>query len=328
MVTPYVADRAAPLFVLNAAHDCDAPTSSANTASGLGALRQTMRRVLRASQARLLSLWGADGNVNDLDALEDALLAADVGPSVAHALRTAAAQEPNIQERQTTVLNALTAMLQHGQKPLSIDLTASPYVMLFVGVNGTGKTTTIAKYAARLQAAGVNPLMVAGDTFRAAAVQQLSAWGERTGVEVMSGAEGCDAAGLLFDACARAQAEGHGVVLADTAGRLHNKRALTDELRKMIRVLRKFNPNAPHEVLLVLDATTGQNALTQAEVFREMADVTGFVITKLDGSAKGGIAPALVQKMRLPIYAIATGEGLDDLYPFSADAYARALLVE
>jgi fused signal recognition particle receptor len=198
--------------------------------------------------------------------------------------------------------------------------------VLVVGVNGTGKTTTIGKLAQMYREQGKRVVMVAGDTFRAAAVEQLQVWGQRTGCEVITGAPGADAAGLAFDALSRARAERADLLLIDTAGRLHNKSALMEELRKIIRVLRKQDATAPHSVLLVLDATTGQNAVAQVRVFKEMVDVTGLVVTKLDGSARGGIVVALAESFGIPVHAVGVGEQVGDLRPFDAAEFARGLV--
>ncbi len=210
-------------------------------------------------------------------------------------------------------------------RPLTIDPGHKPHVILVVGVNGTGKTTTIGKLAAQLRREGKTVMLAAGDTFRAAAIDQLKIWGERTGSAVIAGAVGSDAAGLAYDALERARAERADVLLVDTAGRLQNKEGLMEELAKVIRVLRKVDPTAPHDVLLVLDATTGQNALAQVEVFRERAGVTGLVMTKLDGTARGGILVAISAKHELPVYAVGVGEGVDDLQPFDAGGFAQAI---
>jgi fused signal recognition particle receptor len=198
-------------------------------------------------------------------------------------------------------------------------------VVLVVGVNGSGKTTTIAKLARLFKADGKSVMLAAGDTFRAAAIAQLKIWADRVGVPIISGEQGGDAAGLAFDAVKRAMDEGIDVLIIDTAGRLQNKAGLMDELAKMKRVIGKLDPSAPHDVLLVLDATTGQNALSQIEVFSQVAGVTGLVMTKLDGSARGGMLVAAAEKYRLPIHAIGVGEGMDDLQPFDAAEFARAL---
>jgi fused signal recognition particle receptor len=199
-------------------------------------------------------------------------------------------------------------------------------VILVVGVNGTGKTTTIGKLAKRFREEGRRVLLAAGDTFRAAAVEQLKIWGERTGAGVVARETGADAAGLAYDALAKAQAEGVDVLLIDTAGRLHNKADLMAGLQKIIRVLRKLDPEAPHDCLLVLDATTGQNAHQQVEIFRQMTEVTGLVVTKLDGTARGGVVVALAERFKLPVHAIGVGEGADDLRAFDAESFARSLM--
>jgi fused signal recognition particle receptor len=209
-------------------------------------------------------------------------------------------------------------------KPL--DVTTRPFVILVAGVNGSGKTTTIGKLAARFRAEGKSVMLVAGDTFRAAAIDQLKIWGERAGASVMANEPGADAAGLAFDAITASKAQGVDVVLVDTAGRLQNRAELMGELEKMIRVIRKVEPAAPHAVLLVLDATVGQNALSQVEIFSKTAGVTGLVMTKLDGTARGGILVAIADKFGLPVHFIGVGEGVDDLAPFTARDFARAVV--
>ena len=210
--------------------------------------------------------------------------------------------------------------------PLVLNPALKPHVVLMVGVNGTGKTTTIGKLAQLYQEEGKRAVMAAGDTFRAAAVEQLQVWGERTGTPVIAGKPNGDSAGLAFDALTRAEKDGADVLLIDTAGRLHNKGALMEELRKTIRVLKKKDETAPHSVLLVLDATTGQNAIQQVKVFKEMVDVTGLVVTKLDGSARGGIVVALAETYGLPVHAVGVGEKAGDLRPFDAGEFARGLV--
>jgi fused signal recognition particle receptor len=199
-------------------------------------------------------------------------------------------------------------------------------VVLIVGVNGSGKTTTIAKLARLWRREGKRVLLAAGDTFRAAAVEQLQVWGERVGAPVVAKGPGADPAGLAYEALERARAEGFDILLIDTAGRLHTKANLMEELKKVIRVLRKLDESAPHHCLLVLDATTGQNALAQVETFKSMVEVTGLVVTKLDGTAKGGVLVALADRFKLPVHAIGVGEGAEDLRPFSAEAFARGLM--
>ncbi len=209
--------------------------------------------------------------------------------------------------------------------PLALSGAHKPEVILVVGVNGSGKTTTIGKLAAKYRAEGRSVLLAAGDTFRAAAIDQLKVWGERTGVPVVARPVGSDAAGLAFDALTEAKTEGRDVILIDTAGRLQNKAELMAELEKVVRVIRKVDASAPHHVLLVLDATTGQNALNQVEVFGKTAGVTGLVMTKLDGTARGGILVAIAQKHRIPVHFVGVGEAVDDLEPFAARDFARAI---
>ncbi len=210
-------------------------------------------------------------------------------------------------------------------RPLVIERSNRPHVILMVGVNGTGKTTTIGKLAQRFANEGRKVMMAAGDTFRAAAIDQLKVWGQRSGAKVVTREEGADSAGLAFDALKEAQAGDYDVLLIDTAGRLQNKAALMDELEKVVRVIKKIEPSAPHDVLLVLDATTGQNALQQVEVFGKRAGVTGLVLTKLDGTARGGIIVAIADRFGLPVHAIGVGEGIEDLQAFEAAAFARAI---
>jgi len=210
-------------------------------------------------------------------------------------------------------------------KPLVIEATKAPFVILVVGVNGSGKTTTIGKLAARFSAEGHSVMLAAGDTFRAAAIEQLKVWGERTGSPVIAGAQGSDSASLAFNALASAKEQNRDVLLIDTAGRLQNKAELMNELEKVVRVIRKIDPSAPHAVLLVLDATVGQNALSQVEAFHRIAGVTGLVMTKLDGTARGGILVALAEKHKLPVHFIGVGESVEDLAPFTARDFAEAV---
>ena len=216
-------------------------------------------------------------------------------------------------------------MLRRSRSRSSSIAALKPHVILVVGVNGTGKTTTIGKLAAKLRGEGKDVVLAAGDTFRAAAIEQLKIWGERTGATVVAGAQGADAAGLAFDALKQARDAKADVLIIDTAGRLQNRDELMAELEKIIRVIRKLDPTAPHTVLLTLDATTGQNALQQVEIFGRRAGVTGLVMTKLDGTARGGILVAIATKYGLPVHFIGVGEGVDDLEPFAAGDFARAL---
>jgi fused signal recognition particle receptor len=266
-----------------------------------------------------------------LEELEEALITADLGPAVARRViasfrRSRFGREVTDAEVRGALADEIAAILAPVARPLVLDATKRPHVVLVVGVNGTGKTTTIGKMALQYRQAGKRPVLVAGDTFRAAAVEQLQIWGERTGAPVVAGAQNADAAGLAFDALTRAAADGADVLLIDTAGRLHNKAALMAELAKVIRVLRKQDPSAPHSVLLVLDATTGQNAVQQVRVFRDMVAVTGLVVTKLDGSARGGIVVALAEEFGLPVHAVGVGERAEDLQAFEALDFARGLV--
>ncbi len=266
-----------------------------------------------------------------LEELEELLISADLGTEVASRViaefrRTRFGKEVTDEEIKTALADEIAAILRPAARPLVLDPALKPHVVLVVGVNGTGKTTTIGKMAQQYREQGLRAVLVAGDTFRAAAVEQLQIWGQRTGCPVIAGPPNADAAGLAFDALRRAQAEGADVLLIDTAGRLHNRSVLMDELTKIIRVMRKQDPTAPHSVLLVLDATTGQNAVQQVKVFKEMVAVTGLVVTKLDGSARGGIVVALAEQFGLPVHAVGVGEKASDLRAFDADDFARGLV--
>jgi fused signal recognition particle receptor len=266
-----------------------------------------------------------------LEQLEDVLIAADLGTAVARRVikrfrGSRFGREVTDAEVKAALAQEIAEILAPVARPLVIDPAKKPHVVLMVGVNGTGKTTTIGKLALQYRSQGLRPVLVAGDTFRAAAVEQLQIWGERTGAPVIAAPANSDAAGLAFDALSRASADGADVLLIDTAGRLHNKSALMEELQKIIRVLRKQDSSAPHSVLLTLDATTGQNAIQQVRVFREMVAVTGLVVTKLDGSARGGIVVALAEEFGLPIHAVGVGEQAGDLRPFDAGEFAAGLV--
>jgi fused signal recognition particle receptor len=266
-----------------------------------------------------------------LDDLSDLLLSADLGVAATRRVidgfrRTRFGREVTDEEVREALAEEIAAILDPVAVPLEPDPSRAPFVVLVVGVNGTGKTTTIAKLGAQWSAAGLRCMLCAGDTFRAAAVEQLKVWGERIGAPVVAGAANADAAGLAFEALEAAEREGADVLLIDTAGRLHNKANLMAELAKVIRVLKKRDETAPHAVLLVLDATTGQNAVQQAKVFGEMTDVTGLVVTKLDGTAKGGVVVALAQEFGLPVHAVGVGEKASDLRPFEPLAFARGLV--
>ena len=264
-----------------------------------------------------------------LDALEDELVRADLGQDLAarivNALREGRyPQGISPDEVKAVLAGEIEKALTPVARPL--EFTARPFVILIAGVNGSGKTTTIGKLAARFRAEGKMVMLVAGDTFRAAAIDQLKIWGDRTGAKVIAREPGGDAAGLAFDAITAAKNEGVDVVLVDTAGRLQNRAELMDELEKIVRVVRKVEPAAPHAVLLVLDATVGQNALSQVEIFGKIAGVTGLVMTKLDGTARGGILVAIAENFGLPVHFIGVGESVDDLAPFTARDFARAVV--
>ncbi len=235
-------------------------------------------------------------------------------------------QEVTPEEVRSALAEQVIRLVEPVTRPLRIDRERRPFVILVIGVNGSGKTTTIAKLAKQYRDQGLRVVLAAGDTFRAAAVEQLQIWGARIGAPVVARAAGSDAAGLAYDALAQARTEDADILLIDTAGRLHNKADLMGELQKIVRVLKKIDPQAPHSVLLVLDATTGQNAHAQAEIFREMVGVTGIVMTKLDGTARGGVLVSLAEKYGIPIHAIGVGEAAEDLRPFEARAYARSLV--
>ncbi len=264
-----------------------------------------------------------------LESLEELLIQSDMGVETSLKVTAAIAEgrfgrRVGAQEIRTLLAGEIAAILEPVARPMPI-YPKRPQVVLVVGVNGSGKTTTIGKLASQFRAAGKTVVIAAGDTFRAAAVEQLQIWGERAGVPVMTAPQGSDPASLAFDAMARAEAEGADLLLIDTAGRLQNREDLMAELAKIVRVIRKRDASAPHNTLLVLDASTGQNALSQVEIFRRIADVTGLVMTKLDGTAKGGVLVALADRFRLPIHAIGVGESIDDLAPFDPEEFARAL---
>jgi fused signal recognition particle receptor len=265
-----------------------------------------------------------------LDQIEEALIASDLGPATAARIRDRLSRERferglSEQAVREIVAQEVEKILAPVAKPLEISAFPRPQVILVVGVNGSGKTTTIAKLAHLFLEQDYGVLLAAGDTFRAAAIEQLKIWADRIGVPVIAGPEGGDSSAIVFDGVKRATAEGIDTLIVDTAGRLQNKTGLMDELAKIRRVLGRLNPEAPHDVVLVLDATTGQNALNQIEVFREVAGVTGLVMTKLDGTARGGVLVAAAEKFGLPIHAIGIGERIDDLRPFDPREAARAI---
>ena len=266
-----------------------------------------------------------------LDELEEMLIEADLGPHSAARITQRFAEErfgKSVDEREIkeALAEAIGAELESREGDFAPLSGPRPYVVMFIGVNGSGKTTTLGKIAADLTARGAKVLVVAGDTFRAAAVEQLKVWAERSGADFMSRPTGSDAAGLAFDAIDRTKAEGYDIVLIDTAGRLQNKQGLMDELLKIIRVVKKVEPDAPHETLLVLDATVGRNALAQENIFGNQIGVSGIVMTKLDGTARGGVLVPVAQASDSPIKLVGVGEGIDDLQPFKARAFARSLV--
>lgn len=265
-----------------------------------------------------------------LEELEDALIQADLGVPTAMRITEAISsgrynKEISPQEVKAILAGEVEKTLLPVARPLAIDRAQKPFVILMVGVNGAGKTTTIGKLSQKFRQQGLTVMLAAGDTFRAAAIEQLKVWGERVGAPVLARGQGADAAGLAFDALQEARANGTDVLLVDTAGRLQNKAGLMAELEKIVRVLKKTDPSAPHATLLVLDATVGQNAMSQVELFQKAAGVTGLVMTKLDGTARGGILVALADKFGLPVHFIGVGEGVEDLEPFAARDFAHAI---
>ena len=266
-----------------------------------------------------------------LDELEDILIQADFGVDMAQSVTEALRRDRFDRDIAAEDVRAILAAevektLTPVAHPLDIDAAHKPFVILMVGVNGSGKTTTIGKLASLLRSSGKSVMLAAGDTFRAAAIEQLQVWGQRTGAPVVSRPAGSDASGLAFDALTEAKAAGSDVLIIDTAGRLQNRDELMSELEKIIRVIKKVDPTAPHATLLTLDATTGQNALNQVEIFGKRAGVTGLVMTKLDGTARGGILVAIARRFGLPVHFIGVGEGVDNLEPFAAGDFARAIV--
>jgi fused signal recognition particle receptor len=296
-------------------------------------LKQGLKRTGSSIAGSLGTLLLGEKEIDDdlLEELETRLLLADVGMEATSEViaelsaRVARRQLANSGALYKALQESLAVLLKRAEQPLQIPAAPRPFVILVVGVNGVGKTTTIGKLARRLQNEGKTVMLAAGDTFRAAAVEQLQVWGERNNVPVVAQHSGADSASVIFDAMQAARSRGIDVVIADTAGRLHNKDNLMEELRKVVRVMGKLDETAPHEVLLVLDAGTGQNALNQATQFRSLVGVTGLVLTKLDGTAKGGIIFAIARQLGLPIRFIGVGEKIDDLRPFQADEFVRAL---
>ncbi|WP_170971278.1 signal recognition particle-docking protein FtsY [Mesorhizobium sp. GR13] len=294
-------------------------------------LRQGLARSSRELSSNIAGIFTKRKLDEDtLQELEDVLLRADLGLETAMRVTDTLAsgrygREISDSEVRAVMATEMEKVLTPVAQALELDLSHKPHVILVVGVNGTGKTTTIGKLASKLHAGGLSVMLAAGDTFRAAAIEQLKIWGERTGSPVVSSKLGADAAGLAYDAFAKAKEAGSDVLIIDTAGRLQNKAELMAELEKIVRVLGKLDPEAPHTVLQTVDATTGQNALNQVEIFRNVAGVNGLVMTKLDGTARGGILVAIAAKHKLPVYFIGVGEQIDDLEPFSAGDFAKAI---
>ena len=293
----------------------------------LGGLRKTSER-LGENLAGIVSQTRLDDG--QLDALEDALILSDLGPRAAARIRERLAGERFERGADEAAIKAavaeeIAAILRPVAKPIDVTAFPRPQVILVIGVNGSGKTTTIAKLAHYFQELDYSVMLAAGDTFRAAAIAQLAVWAGRVGVPIITGPEGGDPSAVVFDAVKAATEQGIDALIVDTAGRLHNKRELMDELAKIRRVLGRLNPEAPHDVVLVLDATNGQNALQQIEIFKEVAGVTGLIMTKLDGTARGGVLVAAAEQYGLPIHAIGVGEKLDDLRPFDPDLVARVI---
>lgn len=270
-------------------------------------------------------------DASTLEELEDLLIMSDLGVSVSARVCDRLAKNRfdksiTAEEVQQALAEEIGEIMEDVAKPLVINDENSPHVILMVGVNGAGKTTTIGKLAKQFKQNGKSVMLAACDTFRAAAVEQLKVWGERNDVPVVSGKEGCDAAGLAYDALEQAKRSNTDILLIDTAGRLQNKSYLMDELKKIVRVIQKFDENAPHDTVLILDATTGQNAVLQTEVFIDMAGVSGLIMTKLDGTARGGVLVACAEKFKLPIHAIGVGESIDDLQAFDPNDFSKMLV--
>lgn len=303
------------------------PATDAWTERLFGGFRKTSER-LTGNLSGIVGKTRLDEG--QLDAIEDALIMSDLGPRAAARIRDRLAGERFERDADTHAIMEVVAreiadILRPVARPIDIVAFPRPQVILVIGVNGSGKTTTIAKLAHLFQEQDYSVMLAAGDTFRAAAIGQLAIWAERLGIPVVKGPEGGDPASVVFDAVKAATEQGIDALIVDTAGRLQNKRELMDELAKIRRVLGRLNPEAPHDVVLVLDATNGQNALSQIEIFREVAGVSGLIMTKLDGTARGGVLVAAAEQYGLPIHAIGVGEKIDDLRPFNPDLVARVI---
>jgi fused signal recognition particle receptor len=323
-----------PLGIRKAAERIAAERAAEAAARDASVFRQLNEGLKRSSSRLAEGLAGLSKRRIDreaLDELEEILITSDMGAKVAARIAKAFSKdrfdrEVSSEEIKAALAGEIAAILKPREKVVDFSDGPRPRIVLFVGVNGSGKTTTIGKVAAKLSAQGATVLLAAGDTFRAAAVEQLRVWADRAGARFLSKPQNADAAGLAYEAVEMAQRENLDLVFIDTAGRLQNKTQLMDELAKVVRAIRKIDPTAPHDVLLVLDATVGQNALGQVEAFRNTAGVTGLVMTKLDGTAKGGVLVAIAEQHDIPIHFVGVGERAEDLHPFSADAFARALV--
>ena len=311
--------------------DTTSPESTSWADRLRGGLRKTSERLTETLGSSLTGFGGATRFSDaQLDEIEDGLIEADLGPRAAARIRDRLAEgrfDKGLDEQalRAAVAEEIAAILRPVAKPLEITAFPRPQVILVIGVNGSGKTTTIAKLAHMFQEQDYSVMLAAGDTFRAAAIGQLKVWADRLGVQIITGPEGGDPAAIVFDAVKAATDAGIDALIVDTAGRLHNKRELMDELAKVRRVLGRINPAAPHDVVLVLDATNGQNALQQIEIFGQVANVTGLIMTKLDGTARGGVLVAAAQQYGLPIHAIGVGEKIDDLRAFDPDLVAQVI---
>ena len=322
-----------PSFPAQSAEPAQAPPSSAaaEPASWFQRLRTGLSRSSNALSSGITGVFTQRKlDRETLQDLEDLLIQADLGVETAAAIADALSRDRfdhavSLDKVRAVMAGEIERVLAPTAQPLSVAADKKPFVILMVGVNGSGKTTTIGKLAAKFRTAGHSVMLAAGDTFRAAAIEQLKIWGERSGAPVVARSAGSDAAGLAFDAMVEARKAGAHILMIDTAGRLQNRTELMAELAKMVRVIQKHDPSAPHAVLLTLDATTGQNAMNQVEVFAREAGVTGLVMTKLDGTARGGILVAIAARHRLPVHYIGVGESIHDLEAFSARDFARAI---
>ena len=309
----------------------EAAQESEETTGWFGRLKAGLSKSSRALTSGITDIFTKRKLDDDtLQELEDILVQSDLGVETSMRISEAVAEgrydkEISPEEVKEVLAREVTSVLAPVAQPFEFDTSQKPFVILVVGVNGSGKTTTIGKLGAIARREGYSVMLAACDTFRAAAIEQLKVWGERFGGTVLARPPGSDASGLAFDALKQAKEDGTDILIVDTAGRLQNKAHLMEELHKIVRVLKKQDESAPHSVLLVLDATTGQNALSQVEIFQKTAGVTGLIMTKLDGTARGGILVALAAKFGLPVHAIGVGEGIDDLQPFDAEEFAKAI---